>query len=132
MTVAPRARIRAILPRFALRDVNTIAAAPTARAAYATPWPKLPAEATTTARSGPILPSPVRPWTATQVPRPLNERIGLTVSTLTTTGTPSRALSPSWTNCGEPVNAGSIAAAAARMAAGVSSGAATGASDISR
>ena len=40
------------------------------------------------ARSGPILPSPARAWTTTQVPRPLNERIGLTVSTLTMTGHP--------------------------------------------
>ena len=37
---------------------------------------------------------------ATHVPRPLNERIGLAVSTLTTTGTPRRADRPSWTYCG--------------------------------
>ncbi len=33
MTVAPRARIRAILARFAFRDVNTTAGTPSARAA---------------------------------------------------------------------------------------------------
>jgi pimeloyl-ACP methyl ester carboxylesterase len=76
---------------------------PRARAAYATPWPKLPADATTTGRSGAILPSPARPCTATHVPRPLNEPIGLTDSTLTTTGTPSRLDNPSWTNCGDAV-----------------------------
>src|SRR6185503_17352182 len=84
--------------------------------------PKLPADATTTGCLGPILPSPASPWTATHVPRPLNARIGLTVSTLTTTGTPSRALSASWTYCGEPVKTGSIEADAARIASDVSSG----------
>ena len=56
------------------------------------------------------------------MPRPLNDRIGFTVSTLTTTGTPSRALSPSLTYCGEWVNAGSMDAAAVRIASGVGSG----------
>ena len=42
----------------------------------------------TIGRSGPILPSPASARTAIHVPRPLNERIGLTVSTLTMTGTP--------------------------------------------
>ena len=78
------------LARLAWRDVNTMAGIPSARAAYATPWPKLPAETQAIGRSGPILPSPARALTATHVPRPLNERIGLTVSTLTMTGTPRR------------------------------------------
>ena len=82
--------------------MNTTAGIPSARAAYATPWPKLPAEAQTIGRSGPILPSPARAVTAVHVPRPLNERIGLAVSTLTMTGTPSRADRPSWTYWGEP------------------------------
>ena len=56
---------------------------PSARAAKATPWPKLPALTQATGRSGPILPSPARALTAIHVPRPLNERIGLAVSTLT-------------------------------------------------
>ena len=53
-------------------------------------------------RAGPArsCPPPARAATATHVPRPLNERIGLTVSTLTITGTPSRADRPSWTYCG--------------------------------
>ena len=46
-------------------------------------------------------PLPRQPAIATHVPRPLNERIGLTVSTLTMTGTPRRADRPSWTYCGE-------------------------------
>ena len=74
------------------------------------------------ARSGPIRRSAASAWTTRDVPRPLNERIGLTVSTLTMTGTPSRADRPSWTNCGPPRNTGSIASRAARMAAGSSSG----------
>ena len=91
MTSAPSARIRSSLPRLAWRDVKTMAGIPSARAAYATPCPKLPAETHAIGRSGPALPSPARPLTATHVPRPLNERIGLTVSTLTMTGTPRRA-----------------------------------------
>ena len=71
------------------------------------PWPKFPADAQTIARSGPILPSPARAATATHVPRPLNERIGFDVSTLTMTGTPRRRDSPSWTYCGESRKTGS-------------------------
>ena len=115
-TSAPRARIRASLPRFARVDAKTTERTPAGPAANATPWPKFPADAQTTGRSGPRTPSRTRASIATHVPRPLNERIGLTVSTLTMTGTPSRADSPSWTNCGEFVNAGWIARCAARIA----------------
>ena len=66
---------------------------------------------------GPILPSPARAWIAIHVPRPLNERIGLVVSTLTMTGTPRRRDSPSWRYWGEWMNARSIRSWAARMAA---------------
>ena len=114
--------MRATFARFARVEQNTTAGTPRARAAYATPWPKLPADTHTTARSGPTLPSPASAAIATHVPRPLNERIGLTVSTLTTTGTPRRADRPSWTYWGVPVKTGSIRPWAARMAAGSRSG----------
>ena len=70
----------------------------------------------------PIRPSAARPSTATQVPRPLNERIGFDVSILTITGLPQRALRPSWTYCGESRNAAGMRAWAARMASGSSAG----------
>ena len=114
--------MRSTLPRLALCDAKMTAGTPRARAAYATPCPKLPAETATIARPGPILPSPASAWTTTHVPRPLNERIGLTVSTLTMTGTPRRRDRPSWTYCGEWVKAGSIRSWASRIASAVSSG----------
>src|ERR1700751_3145407 len=86
------------------------------------PWPKLPAEAHTTGRSGPIRPSSARAPTTNQVPRPLNDRIGLSVSTLRITGTPSLAESPSWTYCGPARKTGSMASSAAAIASGASSG----------
>ena len=58
---------------------------------------------------------------AIHVPRPLNERMGLTVSTLTMTGTPSRPDRPSWTYWGASRKTGGSWAWAARMAAGVRS-----------
>ena len=114
--------MRSTLPRLALWDAKMTAGTPRARAAYATPCPKLPAETATTARPGPILPSPASAWTTTHVPRPLNERIGLRVSTLTMTGTRRRRDRPSWTYCGEWVKAGSIRSWASRIASAVSSG----------
>ena len=56
------------------------------------------------------------PPTASHVPRPLNERIGLIASTLTTIGAPARSLSPSETNCGESRNSGGTDVYAARIA----------------
>ena len=52
ITVAPSARMRATFARLARVEQNTTAGTPSARAAYATPWPKLPADTHTTARSG--------------------------------------------------------------------------------
>jgi hypothetical protein len=72
-----------------------------ARAAYATPWPKLPADATTTPRCSPTLPASTSSESASHVPRPLNDPMGLGVSSLTTTGTPICSLSGSEMNCGE-------------------------------
>jgi hypothetical protein len=114
--VAPRAPHPGELAAVGPRRRETTGRTPAGPAANATPWPKFPADAQTTGRSGPRTPSRTRASIATHVPRPLNERIGLTVSTLTMTGTPSRADSPSWTNCGEFVNAGWIARCAARIA----------------
>ena len=105
-----------------MRDAKTTVDTPTSRAAYGIPCPKFPAEATTIGRLGPIFPSPASRWTATHVPRPLNERMGLSVSTFTMTGEPSRADRPGWRYWGEPVNAGSIVAWTARMASASSSG----------
>ena len=49
------------------------------------------------------------------MPRPLNERIGLTHSTFNTVVTPSRSLIGSQTNCGESRNTGSITPAASSI-----------------
>ena len=46
-TVAPSARIRSSLRRFARSSAKTVTGTPKARPAYAAPWPKLPVEATT-------------------------------------------------------------------------------------
>ena len=67
-------------------------------------------------------PASASAWTASHVPRPLNARIGLTVSTLMMTGTPRRADRPSWTYCGESMKTASMRPWAARIAAGSSSG----------
>ena len=60
------------------RRANTTERTPSGPAAYATPCPKLPAEAHDDRPIGADPPSSASAWIATHVPRPLNERIGLT------------------------------------------------------
>src|SRR5688572_30601135 len=98
--------MRSILSGLACSDVKTVSASPRLRAAKAIPWPKLPAVVQT--RWG-------RPSSAAarySAPRPLNERIGFRVSTLTTNRQPSRGSRVSARNCGESRNTGSIRVAA--------------------
>ena len=99
-TSAPRRRMASTFAGLAVVAARMSAGTPNARQAYATPWPKFPAEATITARRSPTSPRRARSATASQVPRPLKQPIGLAVSAFTTTDAPARSLSASEMNWG--------------------------------
>src|ERR1700683_3755104 len=101
--------MRASFTGFAVSAQNTVARIPRARAAYATAWPKLPADAHTTCGPGPTL------RMKKSAPRPLKERTGLKVSSLRMSSRPILLVIEASTTCGLFRNAGSTQRAASSM-----------------
>ena len=94
--------MRSTLIGLASMLVKTVNGMPRWRAAYAMPCPKLPAVAQTSGVSSVL-------WeTKNWAPRPLNERIGFSVSILSTSWQPKSLLSAAASNCGESRKQGSM------------------------
>src|SRR5919108_42958 len=104
----------ATLSGLAARPTNTWHGIPAARAAYARPWPSLPADAHTT-------PGASAPASRIQVvaPRPLKDRIGFSVSTFSATRAPLSSSSGVSRRSGEWANAGSSSRAARSISSAV-------------
>ena len=94
-TSAPSRRIASSFRGLEPLGANMVAPTPRRAAARATPWPKFPVEVATTAFG-----MSLRPAKSASVPRPLKERIGLRVSTLSQSAQSRAASSGVWLSAG--------------------------------